>query len=166
MECIHVLLSGYVDDPSRVPTYDRYRLCNSADLRHPAVFCIKCIFLFLRRRFTTVCLDNICGYLVELQSLSPSSALEEIIRNFKSLQAKLEKLHWGILGGVLYYIMIYAQTSLTAVPATCLLVLLALPSNTSETEGTFNSMRIKSHGEDADAIKTQTHAFAYASWNI
>lgn len=23
VECIHVLLSGYVDDPSRVPTYDR-----------------------------------------------------------------------------------------------------------------------------------------------
>ncbi|MCI4388036.1 hypothetical protein PGIGA_G00080920 [Pangasianodon gigas] len=68
VECIHVLLSGYVDDPSRVPTYDR-------------------------RRFTNVCLDNICGYLVELQSLSPSAALEEIIRNFKSLQAKLEKLH-------------------------------------------------------------------------
>lgn len=53
---------------------------------------------FLRRRFTNVCLDNICGYLVELQSLSPSAALEEIIRNFKSLQAKLEKLHWGQFG--------------------------------------------------------------------
>ncbi|XP_076842691.1 nuclear pore complex protein Nup155 isoform X2 [Brachyhypopomus gauderio] len=68
VECIHVLLSGYVDDPSRVPTYDR-------------------------RRFTNVCLDNICGYLVELQSLSPCAALQEIIRNFRSLQAKLEKLH-------------------------------------------------------------------------
>ncbi|XP_076159281.1 nuclear pore complex protein Nup155 isoform X1 [Alosa pseudoharengus] len=68
VECIHVLLSGYVDDPSRVPTYDR-------------------------RRFTNVCLDNICGYLVELQSLSPNSALQHIIGNFKSLQAKLEKLH-------------------------------------------------------------------------
>uniref|UniRef100_A0A3B3YKM1 Nuclear pore complex protein Nup155 n=1 Tax=Poecilia mexicana TaxID=48701 RepID=A0A3B3YKM1_9TELE len=68
VECIHVLLSGYVDDPSRVATYDR-------------------------RRFTNVCLDNICGYLVELQSLSPNSALQQIIGNFKSLQAKLEKLH-------------------------------------------------------------------------
>uniref|UniRef100_A0A3B3CZA3 Nuclear pore complex protein Nup155 n=1 Tax=Oryzias melastigma TaxID=30732 RepID=A0A3B3CZA3_ORYME len=68
VECIHVLLSGYVDDPSRVPTYDR-------------------------RRFTNVCLDNICGYLVELQSLSPNSALQHTIGNFKSLQAKLEKLH-------------------------------------------------------------------------
>ncbi|XP_051971626.1 nuclear pore complex protein Nup155-like isoform X1 [Xyrauchen texanus] len=68
VECIHVLLSGYVDDPSRVPTYDR-------------------------RRFTNACLDNICGYLVELQSLSPNTALQDIIRNFKSLQAKLEKLH-------------------------------------------------------------------------
>lgn len=68
VECIHVLLSGYVDDPSRVPTYDR-------------------------RRFTNVCLDNICGYLVELQSLSPNSVLQQTIGNFKSLQAKLEKLH-------------------------------------------------------------------------
>ncbi|XP_034458801.1 nuclear pore complex protein Nup155 isoform X2 [Hippoglossus hippoglossus] len=68
VECIHVLLSGYVDDPSRVQTYDR-------------------------RRFTNVCLDNICGYLVELQSLSPNSALQQTIGNFKSLQAKLEKLH-------------------------------------------------------------------------
>ncbi|XP_058645597.1 nuclear pore complex protein Nup155 isoform X1 [Onychostoma macrolepis] len=68
VECIHVLLSGYVNDPSRVPTYDR-------------------------RRFTNACLDNICGYLVELQSLSPNAALQDIIRNFKWLQAKLEKLH-------------------------------------------------------------------------
>ncbi|KAK7895656.1 hypothetical protein WMY93_020981 [Mugilogobius chulae] len=68
VECIHVLLSGYVDDPSKVQTYDR-------------------------RRFTNVCLDNICGYLVELQSLSPNSALQQIISNFKALQAKLEKLH-------------------------------------------------------------------------
>ncbi|XP_055009950.1 nuclear pore complex protein Nup155 [Boleophthalmus pectinirostris] len=68
VECIHVLLSGYVDDPSKVPTYDR-------------------------RRFTNVCLDNICGYLVELQSLSPNSTLQHIISNFKALQAKLEKLH-------------------------------------------------------------------------
>ncbi|XP_037120775.1 nuclear pore complex protein Nup155 [Syngnathus acus] len=68
VECIHVLLSGYVDDPSRVPTYDR-------------------------RRFANVCLDNICGYLVELQSLSPNAALQHTIGNFKSLQAKLDKLH-------------------------------------------------------------------------
>uniref|UniRef100_A0A8C6MDC4 Nucleoporin 155 n=1 Tax=Nothobranchius furzeri TaxID=105023 RepID=A0A8C6MDC4_NOTFU len=68
VECIHVLLSGYVEDPSRVQTYDR-------------------------RRFTNVCLDNICGYLVELQSLSPTSALQQTIGNFKSLQAKLERLH-------------------------------------------------------------------------
>ncbi|XP_016110935.1 nuclear pore complex protein Nup155-like [Sinocyclocheilus grahami] len=68
VECIHVLLSGYVNDPSRVPTYDR-------------------------RRFTNACLDNICGYLVELQSLSPNAALQDIIHNFKCLQTKLEKLH-------------------------------------------------------------------------
>uniref|UniRef100_A0A8C4F3F5 Nuclear pore complex protein Nup155 n=1 Tax=Dicentrarchus labrax TaxID=13489 RepID=A0A8C4F3F5_DICLA len=69
VECIHVLLSGYVDDPSRL------------------------VSLHFRRRFTNVCLDNICGYLVELQSLSPNSALQQTIGNFKSLQAKLEKLH-------------------------------------------------------------------------
>lgn len=51
-------------------------------------------FVFCRRRFTNVCLDNICGYLVELQSLSPNSVLQQTIGNFKSLQAKLEKLHW------------------------------------------------------------------------
>ncbi|XP_065120565.1 nuclear pore complex protein Nup155 isoform X1 [Paramisgurnus dabryanus] len=68
VECIYVLLSGYVEDPSRVPTYDR-------------------------RRFTNTCLDDICGYLVELQSLSPNAALQEIIGKFKSLQAKLDKLH-------------------------------------------------------------------------
>ncbi|XP_028318058.1 nuclear pore complex protein Nup155-like [Gouania willdenowi] len=68
VECIHILLSGYVKDPSRVPTYDR-------------------------RRFTNVCLDNICGYLVELQSLSPNSALQQTICNFKSLQTKLENFH-------------------------------------------------------------------------
>ncbi|KAG7264494.1 hypothetical protein CRUP_020632 [Coryphaenoides rupestris] len=68
VECIHVLLSGYVDDPSRVPAFDR-------------------------RRFTNVCLDNICGYLVELQSLSPNAALQHIIGNFKTLQSKLQKVH-------------------------------------------------------------------------
>ncbi|XP_068430633.1 nuclear pore complex protein Nup155 [Clinocottus analis] len=68
VECIHVLLSGFVDEPSRVPSYDK-------------------------RRFTNVCLDNICGYLVELQSLSPNVALQQTIGNFKSLQAKLEKIH-------------------------------------------------------------------------
>ncbi len=52
------------------------------------------ILSLCRRRFTNACLDNICGYLVELQSLSPNAALQDIIRNFKCLQAKLEKLHW------------------------------------------------------------------------
>jgi nuclear pore complex protein Nup155 len=40
-----------------------------------------------------VCLDNICGYLVELQSLSPNSALQQTIGNFKALQSKLQKVH-------------------------------------------------------------------------
>ncbi|TRY66457.1 hypothetical protein DNTS_035000 [Danionella cerebrum] len=53
---------------------------------------VECIHVLLRR-FTNTCLDNICGYLVELQSLSPNAALQDTIRNFKSLQAKLEKLH-------------------------------------------------------------------------
>uniref|UniRef100_A0A673ZII9 Nuclear pore complex protein Nup155 n=1 Tax=Salmo trutta TaxID=8032 RepID=A0A673ZII9_SALTR len=53
---------------------------------------VECIHVLLRR-FTNVCLDNICGYLVELQSLSPNSALQLAIGNFKALQAKLEKVH-------------------------------------------------------------------------
>ncbi|XP_063996077.1 nuclear pore complex protein Nup155 [Pogoniulus pusillus] len=66
LECIHVLLSGYVRDPSRVPQ---------------------------RRQFTNACLDAISCYLVELQSLSPTLAVQTNIGNFKSLQAKLERLH-------------------------------------------------------------------------
>uniref|UniRef100_A0A8C0R1F0 Nucleoporin 155 n=1 Tax=Canis lupus dingo TaxID=286419 RepID=A0A8C0R1F0_CANLU len=51
-------------------------------------------YLFLcRRRFTNLCLDAICGYLVELQSMSSSVAVQAITGNFKSLQAKLERLH-------------------------------------------------------------------------
>ncbi|KAF3849089.1 hypothetical protein F7725_015586 [Dissostichus mawsoni] len=56
-------------------------------------FCRDTWMIPAERRFTNVCLDNICGYLVELQSLSPNSALQQTIGNFKSLQAKLEKLH-------------------------------------------------------------------------
>ncbi|KAM8961578.1 nuclear pore complex protein Nup155 [Pelodytes ibericus] len=67
LECIHVLLSRFVQDPSKVPNYER-------------------------RRFTTVCLDAIACYLVDLQSMSPTSALQTTIGNFKSLQAKLERL--------------------------------------------------------------------------
>uniref|UniRef100_A0A8C0USQ3 Nucleoporin 155 n=1 Tax=Cyanistes caeruleus TaxID=156563 RepID=A0A8C0USQ3_CYACU len=66
LECIHVLLSGYVQDPSRVP---------------------------MRRRFTNVCLDAVSCYLVELQSMSPTLMVQTTIGNFKSLQAKLERLH-------------------------------------------------------------------------
>lgn len=33
VECIHVLLSGYVNDPSRVPTYDRYMTATSLCIR-------------------------------------------------------------------------------------------------------------------------------------
>uniref|UniRef100_A0A669PJP2 Nuclear pore complex protein Nup155 n=1 Tax=Phasianus colchicus TaxID=9054 RepID=A0A669PJP2_PHACC len=66
LECIHVLLSGYVQDPSRV---------------------------LMRRRFTNVCLDAVSCYLVELQSMSPTLTVQTTIGNFKSLQAKLERLH-------------------------------------------------------------------------
>lgn len=53
---------------------------------------IRYLFLY-RRRFTNLCLDAICGYLVELQSMSSSVAVQAITGNFKSLQAKLERLH-------------------------------------------------------------------------
>ncbi|KAF2984648.1 hypothetical protein EK904_012569 [Melospiza melodia maxima] len=65
LECIHVLLSGYVQDPSRVP---------------------------MRRRFTNVCLDAVSCYLVELQSMSPTLMVQTTIGNFKSLQAKFGKI--------------------------------------------------------------------------
>ncbi|KFO90279.1 Nuclear pore complex protein Nup155, partial [Buceros rhinoceros silvestris] len=66
LECIHVLLSGYVHDPGRV---------------------------LMRRRFTNVCLDAVSCYLVELQSMSPTLGVQTTIQNFKSVQAKLERLH-------------------------------------------------------------------------
>ncbi|RXN00007.1 Nuclear pore complex protein Nup155 [Acipenser ruthenus] len=68
LDCIYILLSGYVEDPNKVPASDR-------------------------RRFTNVCLDNLCAYLVELQSLAPNHALQQTIGNFKSLQAKLQKVY-------------------------------------------------------------------------
>ncbi|NXU47237.1 NU155 protein, partial [Turnix velox] len=74
LECIHVLLSGYVRDPSRVP--------------------LSSLFCFLhRRQFTNVCLDAVSCYLVELQSMNPTLMVQTTIGNFKSLQAKLERLH-------------------------------------------------------------------------
>nr|KAF6441700.1 nucleoporin 155 [Rousettus aegyptiacus] len=68
LDCIHVLLTKYVENPSQVLNCER-------------------------RRFTNLCLDAICGYLVELQSMSSSIAVQAITGNFKSLQAKLERLH-------------------------------------------------------------------------
>eukprot|EP00079_Xenopus_tropicalis_P027833 XP_012822215.1 PREDICTED: nuclear pore complex protein Nup155-like [Xenopus tropicalis] len=67
LESIYLLLSGYVQEPSKVPSYER-------------------------RRFTTLCLDAISCYLVELQSMDPAPALLNTVSNFKSLQAKLERL--------------------------------------------------------------------------
>uniref|UniRef100_H9GQI4 Nuclear pore complex protein Nup155 n=1 Tax=Anolis carolinensis TaxID=28377 RepID=H9GQI4_ANOCA len=68
LECIHVLLSGYVQDPNKVLAFER-------------------------RRFTNICLDAVSCYLVELQSTSPTLAVQTITGNFKTLQAKLERLH-------------------------------------------------------------------------
>lgn len=68
LDCIHVLLTRYVENPSLVLNCER-------------------------RRFTNLCLDAVCGYLVELQSMSSSVAVQAITGNFKSLQAKLERLH-------------------------------------------------------------------------
>ncbi|NWX18860.1 NU155 protein, partial [Aegotheles bennettii] len=76
LECIHVLLSGYVHDPSRVLL---------------SVLLFHC-FLH-RRRFTNDCLDAVSCYLVELQSMSPTLMVQTTVGNFKSLQAKLERLH-------------------------------------------------------------------------
>nr|XP_006006991.2 PREDICTED: nuclear pore complex protein Nup155 [Latimeria chalumnae] len=70
LECIHTLLSDYVQDPNKVSNKEKEKRC-----------------------FTNTCLDAICRYLVDLQSMSPTSALQITIGNFKSLQAKLERLH-------------------------------------------------------------------------
>lgn len=51
------------------------------------------LFFLSRRRFTNICLDAVSGYLVELQSINPTLAVQTTIGNFKSLQAKLERLH-------------------------------------------------------------------------
>ncbi|XP_051876297.1 nuclear pore complex protein Nup155 [Pristis pectinata] len=67
LECIHVLLNAYVQEPNKVPAHER-------------------------RRFTNYCLDAIGRFLVELQSMSPTCALQTTIGNFKSLQAKLDRL--------------------------------------------------------------------------
>ncbi|XP_065595993.1 nuclear pore complex protein Nup155 [Cyrtonyx montezumae] len=66
LECIHVLLSEYVQDPRKVLT---------------------------RRQFTNTCLDAVSFYLVQLQSMSPTPRVQITIGNFKSLRAKLEQLH-------------------------------------------------------------------------
>ncbi|KAM5264755.1 nuclear pore complex protein Nup155 isoform 2-T2 [Ctenodactylus gundi] len=68
LDCIHVLLTRYVQNPTQVLNCER-------------------------RRFTNLCLDAVCGYLVELQSMSSSGTVQAITGNFKSLQAKLERLH-------------------------------------------------------------------------
>lgn len=54
-----------------------------------AILCFLC-----RRQFTNICLDAVSCYLVELQSMSPTLMVQTTIGNFKSLQAKLERLHW------------------------------------------------------------------------
>uniref|UniRef100_A0A4X2JYW2 Nucleoporin 155 n=1 Tax=Vombatus ursinus TaxID=29139 RepID=A0A4X2JYW2_VOMUR len=68
LDCIHVLLSRYVENPNQVSNYER-------------------------RRFTNLCMDAVCCYLVELQSMSSTLAVQASTGNFKSLQAKLERLH-------------------------------------------------------------------------
>ncbi|XP_044151545.1 nuclear pore complex protein Nup155 [Bufo gargarizans] len=67
LECIHVLLSGYAQDPNQVQRHER-------------------------RLFNMVCLDAISLYLVELHSMEPTLAVQAAVGNFKSLQAKIERL--------------------------------------------------------------------------
>ncbi|XP_071991346.1 nuclear pore complex protein Nup155-like [Engystomops pustulosus] len=67
LECIHVLLSGYAQDPNRVQRHER-------------------------RLFNVMCLDAISLYLVELHSMEPTLAVQTTVGNFKSLQAKIERL--------------------------------------------------------------------------
>lgn len=67
LECIHVLLSGYAQDPNKVQRHER-------------------------RLFNMMCLDAISLYLVELHSMEPTLAVQTAGGNFKSLQAKIERL--------------------------------------------------------------------------
>ncbi|XP_073400058.1 nuclear pore complex protein Nup155 isoform X1 [Dendrobates tinctorius] len=67
LDCIHVLLSGYAQDPNRVQKHER-------------------------RLFNVMCLDAISHYLVELHSMEPTLAVQTAVGNFKSLQAKIERL--------------------------------------------------------------------------
>lgn len=67
LDCIHFLLSGFVQDPSSVPKSRR-------------------------RQFISLCLDAVCKYLVDLQSMSLTSTEQTTVRNFKSLQTKLDRL--------------------------------------------------------------------------
>ncbi|XP_063310057.1 nuclear pore complex protein Nup155 [Pelobates fuscus] len=69
LECIHMLILSFVQNPSKVPNYER-------------------------RRFVNVCLDVISCYLVHLQSMDSTVSLQTAIGNFRSLQAKLERLNY------------------------------------------------------------------------
>ncbi|XP_056402290.1 nuclear pore complex protein Nup155 isoform X2 [Hyla sarda] len=67
LDCIHVLLSGYAQDPNKVQRHER-------------------------RLFNMMCLDAISLYLVELHSMEPTTTVQAAVGNFKSLQAKIERL--------------------------------------------------------------------------
>ncbi|XP_074640475.1 nuclear pore complex protein Nup155-like [Tubulanus polymorphus] len=68
LSAVHQLILAFTDTPALVPVYER-------------------------RQFTTVCLDALAGYLVELQSTSSIDIpVNQLIRDFKGLQAKLDRL--------------------------------------------------------------------------
>ncbi|XP_040264666.1 nuclear pore complex protein Nup155-like [Bufo bufo] len=66
-ECIHGLLSGYVNGIITVPVLERHQ-------------------------FNTTCVSAISSYLVELQSMDPTPAVKTSLWNFKHLQTGLEQL--------------------------------------------------------------------------
>ncbi|KAL5016078.1 hypothetical protein ScPMuIL_005667 [Solemya velum] len=62
------LISHLTDNPTIIPSYERLH-------------------------FSTVCLDAVASYLVELQATSStSSQVRVLVHHFKSLQSKLERM--------------------------------------------------------------------------
>lgn len=54
------------------------------------LWCFTCA-LFCRRSFTTLCLDSVSNYLVELQTMMNTPQQSSVVSHFKRLQAQLER---------------------------------------------------------------------------
>ncbi|XP_019645345.1 PREDICTED: nuclear pore complex protein Nup155-like isoform X1 [Branchiostoma belcheri] len=81
LEAIFLLLTKYATEPSLVPAYERKPVLGGSYVKNQ------------RRQFTMFCLDCIASYLVEVEAMSSTEAgVQELVRNFRGLQARLERL--------------------------------------------------------------------------